>query len=895
MARALNEYNRKRNFKITAEPSGDAGHRKNKDAAHALTFVIQKHDARRLHYDFRLELDGTLKSWAVPKGPSLDPNDKRLAVHVEDHPISYAEFEGSIPHGQYGGGDVIVWDKGIWEPHGNAAQDYKSGKLKFTLVGEKLTGAWTLVRTHLRGSGDKEQWLLIKERDEVARPSSEYDIVNEQPQSVLSGAVITPKSSAKKISEKPPKPTEPKAAKKNLVGAKKKKISAEPAKKINVKQATFPENLSPELATLVSEPPAGEWLYEIKYDGYRILTRVEKGEVCMFTRNAHDWTDRMPSQAKAISELGLEDSWLDGEVVVLNEDGLPDFQALQNAFDIGKSHNIIYYLFDAPFLNGVDLREEPIETRRALLEKIIPSKTKSPVKFSAAFALDHNNVLASACAMSLEGIIGKRAGSPYVTRRSGDWIKLKCKLRQEFVIVGYSSPQGARSGFGALLIGVHKELGHSELLYAGRIGTGFDEKKLQDIFQKLKKIERKDTPLSHKLNSSQMRGVHWVEPKLVCEAEFAQWTGEGVLRQAVFISLRTDKPARDIIREQAKAPTELPPPEEAPDKTIRAQKSIRSSEKKTVTKSSVSSKTVESAKSPAKEKEAVSKITITHPDRIIDPESQATKRDLAVFYGEISTFILPHLDNRPVSILRLPEGIGGEQFFQKHTEHLSIPNIKHLDKSLDPGHAPLMEIDSVQALVGAVQMGTIELHTWGSKTNKIEVPDRITLDLDPDPALPWRSVIEATRLTLALLDELKLDAFVKTTGGKGMHIVIPIKPDADWDHVKEFSKKISTFMERQIPERFVAKMGPKNRVGKIFIDYLRNQRGASTVAAFSVRARPGLPVSVPITRDELAKLTASSPWTIANLHERLDGQKKDPWESYKCRKTITKTMWNKLS
>ncbi|RYY76157.1 MAG: DNA ligase D [Gammaproteobacteria bacterium] len=932
MTKALSEYNRKRNFKLTSEPSGDTKSKRGKDSAHALTFVIQKHDARRLHYDFRLELDGTLKSWAIPKGPSLDPNDKRLAVHVEDHPISYAEFEGSIPHGQYGGGDVIVWDRGVWEPHGDPAQAYKSGKLKFNLIGEKLTGAWALVRTHLRASGDKEQWLLIKERDEIARPSAEYDIVSEQPQSVLTGAELKLKSPTKtksanvtktqkisKASAKPPKGKAPKGkateeklleekvlqkevVEKKAFGKKSNAMDSKTSFDISsAKKSVVPQELSPELATLVSEPPSGDWLYEIKYDGYRILTRIKNGEVSMLTRNAHDWTDKLPVQAKAIADLGLDDCWLDGEVVVLNDAGLPDFQGLQNAFDIGKSHHIIYYLFDAPFLQGVDLRNQPIETRRALLEKIIPSKAKTPIRLSVAFDLDHSNVLASACAMSLEGIIGKRAGSPYVSRRSGDWIKLKCKLRQEFVIVGYTSPQGARSGFGALLIGVHEKMGSSKLLYAGRIGTGFDEKKLQDIYKKLKKLEREDSPLSHKLNSSQMRRVHWVEPTLVCEAEFAQWTGEGVLRQAVFVSLRTDKPARDITREQARSPQDLPPPEISPMQTSKAPSKTAASKKSVVPKNSASGDSELSEenkpvkpKKDAPEQEPVSKITITHPDRIIDPDSQSTKKDLAVFYGEISNWILPHLDNRAVSILRLPEGIGGEQFFQKHTEHLAIPNIKHLDKSLDPGHAALMEIDSTQALVGAVQMGTIELHTWGSKVEKIEIPDRITLDLDPDPALPWRSVVEATRLILALLDELKLDAFVKTTGGKGMHVVIPIKPDADWDQVKEFSKAISTFMERQIPERFVSKMGPKNRVGKIFIDYLRNQRGASTVSAFSVRARPGLPVSVPITRDELLKITASSQWTIANLHERLEKLKTDPWSDYKCRKGITQAMWKKL-
>ena len=909
MEKALSEYQKKRNFKLTSEPSGHLDTGKRKSSAHALRFVIQKHDARRLHYDFRLEMDGTLKSWAIPKGPSLDPKDKRLAVHVEDHPISYGTFEGSIPHGQYGGGDVIVWDHGVWQPHGDPLDTYKSGKLKFTLIGEKLTGEWALVRTHLRGSGDKEQWLLIKEHDDVARPSSEYDIVSELPQSVLSGAVIKPKNAEKKISPKPAK----------------KKV-AKPVKKVgSLKKVILPKTLSPELATLVSAPPTGEWLYEIKYDGYRILTRIQDGEVRLFTRNGHDWTDRLPLQAEAIAALNLGDSWLDGEVVVLNDEGLPDFQALQNAFEKSaamkgnakekgkeESKSIHYYLFDAPFLNDFDLRNEPLELRRAALEKIIPKRAKSPLRFSSAFAHGHEDVLASACALSLEGIIGKRAGSHYVTARSGDWIKLKCKLRQEFVIVGYTKPQGSRSGFGALLIAVHEEIGKSELRYAGRIGTGFNEELLQELYQKLKKLERDDTPLAHGLNNLQMRGVQWVTPKLICEAEFAQWTGEGVLRQAAFVALRSDKPVKDIIREQAKSPNELKA-EESPKENIkmtakagsvRAASAKESSAKKNSTKKIVDKTTASSDEKKAKPKttksEALkgksenSQVTITHPDRIIDPESQATKKDLAIFYGEISSWILPHLNHRPVSILRAPEGIAGEQFFQKHTEHLAIPNIKHLDKSLDPGHAALMEIDSAQALVGAVQMGTVELHTWGSTSDAIETPDRIILDLDPDPALPWRSVVEATRLTLAMLEELQLDAFLKTTGGKGMHVVIPLKPDADWEYVKEFSKTISQFMERQIPERFVAKMGPKNRIGKIFIDYLRNQRGASTVAAFSVRARAGLPVSVPITQNELLKLTASSQWNIENLHERLCRLKKDPWVTYENKQLITQAMWKKL-
>jgi bifunctional non-homologous end joining protein LigD len=535
--------------------------------------------------------------------------------------------------------------------------------------------------------------------------------------------------------------------------------STSAAKKKSVKKSPppqrieLPEFLGPELATLVSEPPAGEWLYEVKFDGYRILARVEDGEVRLFTRNNNDWTAKLPLQAKAIEDLGLGDSWLDGEVVVLDENGLPDFQALQNAFDIGRSNQVIYYLFDAPVLNGADLRELPLEERRAQLEKILPKNKKSLLRFSGAFTAHHETVLASACAMSLEGVIGKRVGSPYVSRRSGDWIKLKCRLRQEFVIVGYTSPQGSRSGFGALLLAVHEQLGKADLRYAGRVGTGFNESRLQEIYSKMAKLARTSSPLAHKLSGAQARDVHWIEPKLVCEVEFAQWTAEGILRQAAFISLRSDKPAKDIVREQAKSPAQLPSPERA----AASEGDNTNTAKKTVAKKSSSGKPI------------VNSVAISHPERVIDPESGATKEALALFYSSVADWILPHLNYRPVSLVRAPDGITGEQFFQKHADKLAIPHIKQLDRSIDPGHPALMEIDTPEALIVAIQMGTIELHTWGAMAKAIERPDRITLDLDPDPALPWRSVVEATRLTLAVLDELKLDAWLKTTGGKGIH------------------------------------------------------------------------------------------------------------------------------
>ncbi|AZF63819.1 DNA ligase D [Pseudomonas sp. LBUM920] len=830
MAKPLSEYNRKRDFGITAEPAGSAPAGKRK--ATTLSFVIQKHDARNLHYDFRLELDGVLKSWAVPKGPSLDPTQKRLAVHVEDHPLSYGNFEGSIPAGQYGAGDVIVWDRGVWQPHEDPHKAYAAGKLKFTLVGEKLSGDWALVRTRLKGSGDKEQWLLIKEKDQQARPSDDYDIVEAEPKSVLSDASVG-------------KPKAP---------AKRQKAAATKKAPVAKRADALPEQLAPQLATLVDRAPEGDWQYEIKFDGYRMLARIRDGDVRLFTRNGNDWTDRLPRQVKALQTLKLKDSWLDGEVVSLNGEGLPDFQALQNAFDIGRSLDIVYYLFDAPFLDGQDQRSAPVQERRAALKSALSASRSKLLRFSEAFAANQRDIFESACDLALEGVIGKRVGSPYVSSRNADWIKLKCRLRQEFVIIGYTRPQGSRSGFGALLLAVNDDSG---LVYAGRVGTGFDQASLKAIYAQLTPLERKTSPLHIPLTSAQARGVHWVEPQLVGEVNFAEWTREGVVRQASFVALRTDKPVAQIIHELPRKATSV-------------------------------------TKAAPKAKKVSSGVNITHPDRVIDKQSGTQKQQLADFYQGISAWILPFLQHRPVSLLRAPEGIEGEQFFQKHSERLAIPNIKQLDPALDPGHARLLEIDTTDALIGAVQMGTVELHTWGATVDKIETPDLFVLDLDPDPALPWKAMLEAAQLTLSVLDEIGLQAFVKTSGGKGLHLVVPLVRRDGWDSVKAFAKAIAQFMSAQLPERFTATSGPKNRIGKIFIDYLRNARGASTVAAYSVRARPGLPVSVPVSREELNGLRGAQQWTVANLHERLDKLKADPWAGYANRQKITKKMWDKL-
>jgi bifunctional non-homologous end joining protein LigD len=886
MARPVSEYTRKRNFDVTSEPA--EGEIKTRSAkGKALSFVIHKHDARNLHYDFRLELEGTLKSWAVPKGPSLDPKNKRLAVHVEDHPLEYGRFEGSIPEGQYGAGDVIVWDRGIWQPHGDPQETYKAGKLKFTLIGEKLTGDWTLVRTRLPGNSDKEQWLLIKEKDAAVRADDEYDIVVDKPESVVSGRTVGEGRGPAKSAKRKAVASEPAAHPSDVTTPAKKPLEKKGGTPSPTK-SSVPAKLSPQLATLMDAPPEGKWLYEIKYDGYRILTRIVDGEVKFFTRNGNDWTERLPLQAKAIADLKLDNTWLDGEVVVLNDAGLPDFQALQNAFDIDRSMDIIYYVFDVPFLNGEDLRETPVEDRRAALEKVLGrQKKKGLLRFSEAFSAGHRDIIESASLMSLEGVIGKRAGSVYQSKRNADWIKLKCKLRQEFVVVGFTQPQGARNGFGALLLAVNEE--GAGLVYAGRVGTGFNQRMLEDLLEQMTPLEQDTSPLAKKVTSAQARGVHWVKPTLVAEVEFGEWTRDGIIRHSAFVSLRSDKPASEVVHEYPRTPKEI----KAPFKPSAA-KGPASAKKAAPGDDSSTENTKPASKRAGKDRIEVAGVMVSHPERVIDAQSGLHKIELAQYYESVADWILPHLDHRPVALLRCPEGVEGEQFFQKHSERMAIPNIKQLDPKLDPGHARLMEIDSVKALVGAAQMGTIELHTWGATYDQIELPDHFVLDLDPDAELPWRSMIEATQLTLSTLDELGLKAYVKTSGGKGMHIVVPLARRADWESVKAFAKALAQFMSHELPDRFTATSGPKNRVGKIFIDYLRNTRGASTVVAYSARARPGLPVSVPISRDELTEVKSAAQWNIANLQQRLRKLKADPWAGYKNTQRLTKPMWKRL-
>jgi bifunctional non-homologous end joining protein LigD len=826
----LEKYNRMRDFDASPEPSGQATSSKPSRRAtpQALQFCVQKHDATRLHYDFRLELDGTLKSWAVPKGPCFDPKVKRLSVHVEDHPLDYATFEGTIPEGHYGAGDVIVWDRGIWIPQGDPAAAYKKGRMKFELQGEKLSGVWNLVRTNI--DGKQEQWFLIKHQDGSARSLAEYDVVSDRPNSVLSERTLIPKKRGRAGAAKPE--------------AKRASSTNEALLTQGAIKASLPEKISPQLATLVdSSPQSDDWRYEIKFDGYRMMCKVDGQVVRLFTRNGHDWTSKLPNQAAAVASLGLSSAWLDGEIVIPDENGVPNFQMLQNAFDVGKSQGIVYYLFDLPYLNGSDLREVPVEARRELLKQLLIDSSDPILRFSEDFTEDVEALMNSACQMKMEGLIGKRLGSAYVSRRSDSWIKLKCKHRQEFVIVGYTDPKGARNGFGALVLALTDE-GSGELRYAGKVGTGFTESTLVTILQKLTPLEQTKAPVANPPKGLDGKGIHWLKPRLLAEVTFAEITSDGVVRHGVFQGLRADKPAKEITQEQ---PAQVP-------------------------KNSTPSK-AEPAPKPA-----TGKVRITHPERVIDVSSGLTKRDLAEFYAEVSPWILPHLKDRPIALVRAPEGIAGELFFQKNSERLAIPNITRVAKA-EAGKAGMV-INDVEALVGAVQMSTIELHSWNGTTDAIDQPDRFVLDLDPDPALPWKAMVEATQLTLVVLDELGLQSFLKTSGGKGIHILVPLTPDASWEEVKSFSQAVVRYIAKLIPDRFSAVLGPKNRIGKIVIDYLRNAKGATTANVYSARAREGLPVSVPIYREELGELNTAAKWNIKTLPARLDELgNDDPWAS----------------
>jgi bifunctional non-homologous end joining protein LigD len=815
----LARYWSKRNFGVTSEPRGDVA-----ASGAELAFVVQKHHASRLHYDFRLELDGVMLSWAVPRGPSYDPKDMRMAIHVEDHPLSYNSFEGTIPRGQYGAGTVIVWDHGSWEPAADPHQGLKDGKLVFTLHGHKLSGKWELVR--IAKPGDKQEaWLLFKKRDKHAKPRTEYDVVSALPDSVI----------AKPLKAAPAPAT-----------------AAGPAGAV---KAPMPATLPPQLASLASAAPtSGAWSWEIKLDGYRLMARIEDGEVRLITRGGHDWSKKMPALLEALKGLKLKSTWLDGEIVVLGKNGTPEFNALQNAFDRSRTESIEYFLFDLPYFEGHDLRATPLVQRRQLLKQLLDEHPRDHLRFSADFDADAASILESARRMGLEGVIAKRKDAPYESRRTETWLKLKNKLRQEFVVVGYTDRSSGETQIGSLLLAVHDDQG--KLVYVGNVGTGWNAKTAADLKKQLQKLEVAKSPFGteplhqHRWAVRDPAAQHFVQPVLVAEVEFSDWTPDSQVRHAKYQGLRIDKDAKAVKRESAVMP-------QGPA-LVKAGSSI------------------------------VGGIKVSHPERIIDASTGITKLELVRYYESVAEWMLPHLKNRPCSLVRGPSGVGGELFFQKHIESLQITGIRELDAALWPGHASLLEVPTVKALIGAAQMNVIEFHTWNALVKKIDQPDRVIFDLDPGEGERWERVQEAATLVRGLLQELGLQSWLKTSGGKGLHVVVPLTPRDDWDTVKAFAQAAVQHLAQVIPQRFASKMGASNRVGKIFVDYLRNNHGATTAAAFSARSRPGLGVSMPISWDELGTLKRSDQWTVRTAREHLSFQTADPWVDYwACKQTLT--------
>jgi bifunctional non-homologous end joining protein LigD len=831
---ALKTYREKRNFDATPEPaSGGAPNEEER------SFVIQKHWATRLHYDFRLELEGTMKSWAVPKGPSYDPADKRMAMPTEDHPIAYNRFEGTIPAGNYGAGKVIIWDKGTWHPLEDPRKGLRDGKLKFELRGHKMHGTWTLVRMKGRGNGRADPWLLIKERDAHARPATEFSVVDELPDSV------------RRLSDRPP------AA---AVAA----TAARDGPPTGARRAALPPTLQPELATLVDAPPADPegWIFEIKFDGYRMLARAERGQVQLVTRNGNDWTSRLPGLAKALREMELPDGWYDGEIIMPGDRSPSDFQALQSAFDSTRTGRIVYYLFDLPHCAGHDLRAVPLAERREVLRRIVERKPHANVRFSEVFDAPAGDLLQSACKLGLEGVIGKRRDSAYVGRRSTDWIKLKCGQRQEFVIGGWTDPKGSRTGIGSLLLGVHEG---GKLRYAGNVGTGFNEARLRELRAQLEALAASHSPFE--AGTGLPRAAHWVKPQLVAEVSFGEWTRDGKVRHSVFQGLRTDKPARAIGRE----PVLHEPPPDRPAAKAKAAKA---------------------AQAPAG-LALPAGLRISNPERVVDAQSGLKKIDLVRYYALVAPLMMEHLKGRPIALVRAPDGIDGQLFFQKHLERYKMTGVAQLAPDIFPGHPPMLEIATPAGLLSAAQMNVIEVHTWNGVKSAIGKPDRMTFDIDPGEGVTWAQIQEAAQLVHALLQELALPAFLKTSGGKGLHVVVPLRKAFDWDTVKDFSHAVVRHLAQTLPDRFVAKSGPRNRVGRIFIDYLRNGFGATTVCAWSARARPGLGISVPVRWDELAGLKGGAHWTVATVHQRLD-QGNAPWADYEASRTGLAAAMKKL-
>ena len=866
MERPLETYRQKRDFASTPEPRGGARSRTSVKSArrpvHTARFVIQEHHATTVHFDFRLEHGGVLLSWVLPKGPSLDPAQKRLAIRVEDHPLQYAEFEGVIPKGQYGGGTVLVWDRGTWAPdppvkRSSETDDrLRAGTLRFTLNGEHLRGGYTLVRTRQRSNSQRqEHWLFMKSRDEHAQ-SSDSTLPLSGSRSVLSGRTIS------ELSHQNGQVT--KSRRRSRARPQRASSTARASRLAGAKRASLPPSISPQLATLVEEPPGGDdWLHEIKFDGYRIMARVHQGNVKLLTRRGLNWSDRFPDIVNAIKSLQLREAWIDGEAVVLSPEGRSSFQTLQNVMRHGSRKPVTYVAFDLMYEGGFDLRECPLLERKALLQSLISRAGNSTLRFSDHLEGDGAALQQHACRLELEGIVSKRRDSPYRSGRTMSWQKCKCGRRQEFIIVGFTPPEGGRSHLGALLLACHEASG--QLVYCGRVGTGFSERTLAELWKKLGRIAV-DAPLMDRpAPARETRSAQWVKPQLVAEVAFAEWTDDGLLRQASFKGLRDDKSADEVVCERRGESAQT----KQPHAKVPLQRPRR----------------LEASR--AANRAAIAGVNLTNPDRILYPDQGITKERLASYYDAVAEHILPHIVDRPLALVRCPRGLGNPCFFQKHYTDTLPDGIKQVNVD---GEAYVM-IEDRAGLMGLVQIATLEIHPWGARVDRLDRPDLLTFDLDPGPGVPWRAVIDAATMLRDRLAEIGLVTFVKTSGGKGLHVQLPIARRASWETARAFCEAAARLLVREHPDRFVATIRKSARAGRILIDYFRNNRGSTTVAPYSTRARPGAPVSCPIDWKELLPALGPADLTVDNVARRLARIKKEPYAAMSAvSQTITTQM-----
>lgn len=831
---ALETYNKKRDFKLSPEPQGKVS-RTRKAKGVGNSFVIQKHDATRLHYDFRLEMDGVLKSWAVTRGPSLSPGEKRLAVHVEDHPLDYGGFEGTIPKGNYGAGAVMLWDRGSWEPIGDPHKAYKKGHMEFELKGEKLEGRWHLVRMAKKDGEKRENWLLIKGEDEFARADGDEDILDELPLSVKTGKSLDEiwgRAPARKTAVKKTARSKTKPAPKTADDAKVAKGS---------KKAKMPDFIEPQLATLVKSAPSGKrWLHEIKIDGYRLQARIDNGEIRLLTRTGLDWTKKFGSDIIAeLKKLPANNAIIDGELAVEAGSGATDFSLLQQDLSEGVADRFTFFAFDLLYLDGRDMTGAKLTDRKEALQALTAG-SGAALRYSEHFGDEGGLVLKHACRLSLEGIISKVADAPYRSGRGKDWVKSKCTARQEFVVAGFVPSSVDKQAIGSLVMGYYDK---GKLRHAGRVGTGYSATVARSLFKHLEAISTDGSPFGETLTGLEKKDVVFVEPISVAEVEFRGWTADAHIRHAAFRGLREDKDPKDIVREK----TGMSEPE---------------------------------AQKPPKRS-----VTLTHPDRLYWPDAGVTKAGLADYYAEVWRLMAPFVVNRPLALLRGPDGIGNEGkakqlFFQKHGWKGMTSKAVLVKDPADKAEE-YIAIRDLDGLLGLVQGATLEIHPWGSTLDDWEKPDMVNIDLDPGDGVPWTATIAAAHEVKARFEAMGLTAFVKTSGGKGLHVVAPLKPKAEWPEVKAAMKALADGMAGDDPDKYVSTITKSKRKGKILIDYLRNGRGNTAVAPYSTRARPGAPVSMPIAWDELGGAIGPNYFTVSNTPARIAQQASDPWADFR--------------